>query len=201
MTYILGLTGSIATGKTTVAQIFRDYGCPIVDADKIAHQVVAPGSPGLTNIVANFGPQILKADGSLDRQRLGEIVFSNTDKRHLLDRINGQLIRQEIMAQLTSWQKKQVPLVILDIPLLYEYHYEKIVDAVMVAYVPRELQLKRLMARDGLSRQAAMNRINSQLDIDTKLARADYHTDNTGSIADLKQQVKAFLVKQDFSPS
>ncbi|MCH4170626.1 MAG: dephospho-CoA kinase [Lactobacillus sp.] len=198
MTYVLGLTGSIATGKSTVAQVFRDQGFPVVDADALAHAAVAPKTQGLANIIQAFGPTILTADGQLDRRKLGHIVFADPAKRALLNRINGPLIRKSILAEVDYWRQQKVPLVVLDIPLLFETHYEPYVDGVMVAYVPEELQLKRLMARDGYDEVEARARMASQMSIETKKQRADFYTDNTKSVASLQGQVLDFLKANHF---
>ncbi|MFD1672735.1 dephospho-CoA kinase [Agrilactobacillus yilanensis] len=198
MTYVLGLTGSIATGKSTVSQIFKSYGFPVVDADIIAHEVVAPGTPGLKNIVENFGPEILQADGQLDRKKLGQIVFADENKRQLLNRLNGHLIRQEIFKQVADLRAQKQPLIILDIPLLYESHYEEYTDGVMVAYVPEALQIKRLMARDGYNETDARHRIESQINIEEKRQLADFYTDNSGDIEMLKAQIQRFLQTHNF---
>lgn len=198
MTYILGLTGSIATGKSTVSKIFGDYGFPIVDADKIAREIVAPGTKGLQNIVAHFGATVLQEDGMLDRKKLGQIVFTHPEKRTLLNQLNGSLIREEIFRQIKQWQDQKVPLVVLDIPLLFESHYEQYTDGVMVAYVPRALELERLIQRDGYTKEAALQRMNSQIDIEEKRKLADFYTDNSGSLENLKPQVHQFLVTHHF---
>lgn len=200
MTYRLGLTGSIATGKSAVSKIFKAYGCPIVDGDVVARQIVAPGSSGLANIVTHFGAAMLLPDGTLDRKKLGALVFADEAKRAQLNALNGPLIRQEILRQVAQWTQKKAPLVILDIPLLYETHYEVYTDGVMVVYIPRALEIKRLMKRDQISQTAALQRIDSQMSIEAKKKRADFVIDNTGDIQALQDQVSQFLQAHDFLP-
>lgn len=198
MTYVLGLTGSIATGKSTLSQIFKAYGFPIVDADVIAHEIVKPGTKGLANIIANFGPDVLAADGQLDRKKLGQLVFADPKKRALLNRLNGQLIRQEIFRQVDQLKVQAVPLIILDIPLLYESHYEAHTDGVMIAYVPKNIEVKRLMQRDGIAQTAALQRIDSQMSIEDKRQLADFLIDNTQDVTHSKAQVLQFLKAHRF---
>lgn len=196
MSYVLGLTGSIATGKSTVAQIFKEWGYPVVDADAIAHAVVAPGSEGLARIKETFGAGVLNPDGSLNRHTLGQIVFHDPAQRHKLDQLNGGLIRAAIQAELDRYRAAETPLIVLDIPLLYEGgHYLAMVDGVLVAYVPAALEKARLMERDGLSAADADARIAAQLPIEEKRARADFVTDNTGPLAALYPQVQQILAQ------
>jgi dephospho-CoA kinase len=196
MSYVLGLTGSIATGKSTVAQIFKEWGYPVVDADAIAHAVVAPGSEGLARIKEAFGAGVLNPDGSLNRHTLGQIVFHDPSQRHKLDQLNGGLIRAAIQAELDRYRAAEAPLIVLDIPLLYEGgHYLAMVDGVLVAYVPAALEKARLMERDGLSAADADARIAAQLPIEEKRARADFVTDNTGPLAALYPQVQQILAQ------
>lgn len=193
MTYVLGLTGSIATGKSTLSRLFKAYGFPIVDADVIAHEIVQPGTQGLTNIVTHFGPTVLQSNGQLDRKKLGQLVFADPEKRALLNQLNGPLIRQEILDQVAKLKAQAAPLVILDIPLLYESHYETHTDGVMIAYVPKALEIQRLMQRDNITEKAALQRIDSQMSIETKRKMADFCIDNTQDIAHSKAQIQRFL--------
>lgn len=189
---VLGLTGGIATGKTTVVNIFKERGYPIVDGDVIAREVVQPGKEGLVAIVEKFGTEILLENGQLNRKKLGAIIFSDDNKRKQLDSTLGPFIRTEIIKQIEQ-EKKRNQLVIADIPLLYEYHYESLVDKVAVVYIPETLQLKRLMARNQLTKEEAFSRIKSQWSIEEKKKKADIVFDNQGTLAETKTQVLSWI--------
>lgn len=197
MSYVLGVTGSIATGKSTVVNVFKDHQIPVVDGDVVAREVVEPGTAGLNAVVKKFGDDILLATGDLDRKKLGDLVFSQPEERLKLNQTIKPFIRKEILRQIEEL-KKNHPLVIADIPLLYEAHYEKELDAVAVVYVTPEIQLARLMQRNNYSKAEALNRINSQWSIDEKKQKADIVFDNRGTIEETKQQVEDWLKKQNF---
>lgn len=192
MTYFLGLTGGIATGKTTVAQMMAQQGLPIIDGDQIAHQVLANNQSVQAQIRATFGEQLVQ-NGQVDRAALGKLVFGNQAALAQLNTITAPVIRETIMAEMAAAKAHQEPLVILDLPLLYEQHYETVCDGVMVVYLPVEKQLARLMARNQLSREDALKRINSQASLTEKRDRADFVIDNQGSLAQLEAQLKAVL--------
>lgn len=194
MSFYLGITGGIATGKSTAVAHFQQLGFPIVDADLIAREVVLPGTPGLASVVAAFGERVLTDQGALNRDFLGEIVFSDGDKRKQLNQLLSPFIRQEILHQMATF--KEQPLVIVDIPLLYEAGYDQYMDQVAVIYVPEAIQKQRLMLRNQLSEAEADLRIASQLPIEKKKVRADVVFDNQGSVADLIQQIDAWI--EDF---
>ncbi|UQF39052.1 dephospho-CoA kinase [Vagococcus lutrae] len=196
MTYTLGLTGGIATGKSTVTRFFIQHDIPVVDADVIAREVVEPGTDGLAKIVKAFGKGILLEDGSLNRKKLGEIIFKDEDKREMLNKILHQEIHQKMMMAKEKWESEKVPLIVFDIPLLYEAEYQSTFDAIMVVYVPEKTQIARLMARDELTVQQARDRIASQLPIEEKKARADIVIDNSQTIADTYEQVQNWLIEQ-----
>lgn len=194
MSFYLGITGGIATGKSTAVAHFQQLGFPIIDADLIAREVVLPGTQGLASVVAAFGETILTDQGALNRDFLGEIVFSDGDKRKQLNQLLSPFIRQEILHQMDTF--KEQPLVIVDIPLLYEAGYDQYMDQVAVIYVPEAIQKQRLMLRNQLSEAEADLRIASQLPIEKKKVRADVVFDNQGSVADLIQQIDAWV--EDF---
>ena len=149
MTRVLGLTGGIATGKSTVVSIFRALGFPIVDGDEIARLIVEPGKPALAAIADHFGSAVLFENGELNRKKLGEMIFSNPTKREALDQLLDPYLREAILQQVAE-KKQEAPLVIVDIPLLFERKYESVVDQVAVIYVPESVQLARLMAREQI---------------------------------------------------
>ena len=192
MTYFLGLTGGIATGKTTVSQMLAQQGLPIIDGDQIAHQVLANNQSVQAQIQATFGKQLVQ-DGQVDRAALGKLVFGNQAALAQLNAITAPVIRKTIMTEMVQAKAHQVPLVVLDLPLLYEQHYETVCDGVLVVYLPVEKQLARLMARNQLSREDALKRINSQASLAEKRDRADFVIDNQGSLDQLKAQLKTVL--------
>ncbi|MGX7162747.1 dephospho-CoA kinase [Enterococcus massiliensis] len=195
MKKILGVTGGIATGKSTVVDIFRAHGFPIIDGDLIAREVVVPNSPGLAAIVGSFGKEILTEEGTLDRKKLGRIVFQEEEKLNLLNQVLNPFIRSEILRQL---QEAEAPLVIADIPLLFEGHYDQYVDQVAVVYLPESLQVQRLMERDNFSQESAMQRIRSQMPINEKRNRADIVFDNQGTRQQTKKIVEDWLSQNQF---
>ncbi len=193
MTYILGLTGGIASGKSTVSAYLAQNGALIIDADLIARQVVAKKSSGLKQIVAKFGGEILTASGELDRKKLGKLVFSNKELLKALTDITGPLIRAEILREIEAAKKAQVKLVVLDIPLLFEAGYQTLCDKVMVVTIPSKLQLERVMKRDNLSAAEARKRIANQLPASKRNELADVLIDNSKSVAETYQQVLKWL--------
>lgn len=189
---IMGLTGGIASGKSTVSALFVDKGARLVDADAIAREVMLPGHPVLAAAVEHFGKNILLPDGTLDRTRLGEIVFHDPRAREELNQLTHPAIRQEIKRQMNAFEEEDPQcLTIVDIPLLYESELDNLFQAIVVVYVPREVQLTRLMERSGLSLEQAEARIASQMDIELKRSRANYIIDNSGDPAHTEQQVAA----------
>ncbi|EMF0149190.1 dephospho-CoA kinase [Enterococcus hirae] len=191
--YVLGLTGGIATGKSTAAAVFSRHQIPMIDGDIIAREVVQPQTPGLAAIVQEFGEEILQEDGSLDRVALAKVIFDSTEQRQKLDRLLDPFIRQAITEQIKQ-QKANYPLVVVDIPLLFEGHYEQEMDAVAVVYLPEEIQLQRLMKRNQLTLDEAKKRIQSQMPIEEKKKLADIVFDNSGSKDELTCQIERWLL-------
>lgn len=192
MSLVLGITGSIATGKSTVVDIFRAAGFPIVDGDVIAREIVAKGQPALTEIANQFGPEYLTITGELNRQKLGQLIFSDDEARLKLDKLMDSYLRANFREKILH-AKEQSPLVIVDIPLLFEQHYETIVDQVAVVYVPETIQLTRLMQRNNLSEKEAKERMASQMSVETKKQLADVVFNNQGSLADIKEIVQQWI--------
>lgn len=189
----IGLTGGIASGKSTVAASLVRRGARLVDADQIAREVVLPGSPTLAEVALRFGQDILQEDGTLNRKKLGSIVFADAARRKELESILHPAIRA-IMRERMRQYETETPerLVVVDIPLLYESGLEGMVSEVMVVYVPRDLQLKRLMERDKLDPEQAASRLNAQMDIESKKSRADYVIDNSGTLEQTERQLDRF---------
>lgn len=188
----IGITGGIASGKTSVRQLLNQAGFLVIDADQIAHQILDTKTPTLTKVVQQFGTQILTADGQLNRAILGQIVFADTQQLERLNQIVQPAIRQELVRQIQQAQTT-AQTVFFEIPLLFEQHYEQIVDQVLVVYVTEQVQLQRLQERNHLTVQQACSRIKSQLPIQQKCRLADFVIDNTGDWQHLQQQVDQFL--------
>lgn len=193
MTYVLGLTGGIASGKSTVSNYLYEQGAVIVDADLAARQVVEPGAAGLAQLIAEFGQKIVDEAGGLDRAVLGKIIFNDQKKRELVNQILHPLIKKEMLAQVKLAEHKGASLVILDIPLLFESHCEQYCDAVLVVDVTPEVQVQRLMERNNYSKAEALARISSQMDPSTRRRLADFIVDNNGSQAETFKQVEQIL--------
>lgn len=198
MTFRLGLTGSIATGKSTVSNYFKKAGFPVVDADLGARAVVEPGTQGLQAIKEHFGEDFLFPNGTLNRKKLGNVVFTDKDQLKALNQLLLPYIYDWVNDQAQSYQDQGHQLIVLDIPLLYETKYQDACDAVMLVYVPESIQLQRLMDRDNLSEDEAFDRMLSQYNIEQKLRWADIVIDNQGSIQQTEQQVEAWLSIQGF---
>ncbi|MGP4075734.1 dephospho-CoA kinase [Halobacillus sp. K22] len=193
MTVVIGLTGSIASGKSTVSQMFSEFNIPVVDADQLSREVVEPGEPAYNKIVEAFGFQILQDDRTIDRKRLGKIIFSDEEKRQQLNSIVHPQVRQEMLERRDSYKENKYPAVVLDIPLLFESKLTSYVDQVVVVYVDEKTQLKRLMERDQSEREEAEERIQAQISIAEKAKMADAVIDNNGTVDESFQQLKDIL--------
>lgn len=194
MTKILGLTGGIAMGKSTISNFLRDKGIPILDADEIAHAVLEFKAVKV-QLVKAFGTPILNEQKQVDRKQLGKIVFGESKKLGELNQIVQPVIRQEIIRQLKSFTTE--PVVVLDAPVLFEQGYETLVDCIMVVSTTPAEQLRRLMERDHLTREDAQKRIDAQMPIEIKQKKADVTIDSSGSIEATQKQVIEWLVKQN----
>lgn len=193
----IGLTGGIASGKSTVSRLLVERGALLVDADRIAREIVLPGSPALDQIADRFGADMLLPDGSLDRKRLGNVVFSDAAERKALEEITHPAIRQEMMTQMRRLEEEHPQsLVVVDVPLLYESGLTDRFEEIVVVYVPQAIQLERLMRRDGLTEAEASERLLSQWDIELKRERADYVIDNSKGIEETRQQVEQFWLQK-----
>ena len=188
---VAGLTGGIASGKSTVARFLEEAGAVIIDADEIAHKAVAAGSDAHRAIVAAFGQAILQTDGEIDRKRLGDIVFNAPDQKARLEAIVHPCVFQRMNEAITAAATiTPDAVIILDIPLLMETESRYDLAETIVVYVPESLQLKRLMARDGIDRTAAMARIRSQIPIEEKRRRASVVIDNSHDLARTHSQTR-----------
>ena len=185
----IGLTGCIASGKSTVLTYFKDKGIPYIDADIVAREVVEPGTEGLKAIVDTFGSNVLHADGTLNREALGAIVFHNEEKRQLLNSCLKTHIRNRIMELTSQYEQGNTPILIYDIPLLIEGEWYTMMDEVWLVYVNEMTQIERLMSRNGYTREDALARINSQMRLDNKRIYANVIIDNNGTPHDLTVQL------------
>ncbi|MDF2816008.1 MAG: dephospho-CoA kinase [Paenibacillus sp.] len=190
----IGLTGGIASGKSTVSDMLVKRGALLIDADRVAREVVEPGSPVLQKVVERFGSDVLLPDGALNRKKLGEIVFGNPQALQDLQNIMHPSIRELMSERLEQYELLHPDkLVVVDVPLLYESGLESMYDAVVVVYVPRAVQLERLIVRDGLTPVEAEQRLNAQMDIEYKKARANIVIDNQGDFSQTEGQVDRLL--------
>ncbi len=187
----VGLTGGIASGKSLVAGYLKELGAQIIDWDAISKIVVEPGLPAWQDIVRYFGKGILQADRRIDRSKLGEAVFSDEEKRQKLNSFTHPHIMAEAKRQERAIvETKPNAVVVHDVPLLFEVGGGKTVDKTVVVYTTQENQVKRLMARDGMSREDALARINAQMPLADKVKHADFVIDNNGSMEETKTQVQ-----------
>lgn len=190
--YRIGLTGSIATGKSTVTNMLKELGAFVIDCDKTARDVVAPGTRGLAKIEAAFGKDAVAADGSMDRVYIGDLVFRNPGMKKRLENILFPLIFEALDEELLRLEREgATPVVFLDMPLLYEVKYDSYVDEVWLVYAPFEVQLSRLMKRNGYTKEEALLRIHSQISVDKKKSLAQQVIDNSRTLEDTKEQVRS----------
>lgn len=188
---VIGLTGSIASGKSTVTRALRDLGAPVIDADAIVHELQQPGTPVTQAIAREFGPEVIRPDGALDRAALGRIIFADPTRRKALEGIVHPAVRERIWQEVDRCRAEGQPAVVLDIPLLFESGWDRLVDEVWVVYVEPETQRARLIARDGLPPEEADRRIAAQMDLEAKRSRAHRVIDNRGAEAETREQVRA----------
>ncbi len=186
---VIGLTGGIASGKSTVAHLLREQGASIVDADIVAREVVAPGSDGAAKIRSRFGNDVFLPDGNLDRKRLGGIIFADSEARAELDRITHPLIAAASQANIEQYAAQGVDPVIYEAALIVENGLHHGLDGLIVVKVESETQIARLVTRDGIDEGAARDRIAAQLPLSAKLAVATWVVDNSGTPEQTQQQV------------
>ncbi|KAJ2924636.1 hypothetical protein H1R20_g12469, partial [Candolleomyces eurysporus] len=198
---VVGLTGGIATGKSTVSTLLKSRGIPIVDADIIARQVVEPGTPALAKIEAHFGLQVIQADGSLDRKQLGSIIFNDAAQRAKLNAIVHPAVRKAMGWEVVRHWFKGEKICVMDVPLLIEGPLHKMVGKVVVVYCSEEIQLQRLIQRDNSTREDALSRLRSQMPIADKVAYADVVLDNSGGWMDLAHKLAVSSIRNRLSGS
>ena len=189
----VGITGGIATGKSFVANIIRDQKIPVISADIISREVVEPGETSYQKIVTEFGDQILNLDKTLNRKKLGEIVFNDPKKLSQLNQIIQPEIFQRIIETLSLFEEKQTPLIFVEIPLLFENDYQKILDQTWVVTTDPEKQIEYLIRRDNISKEQAQTRIQTQMTQEDKIKLADIAIDNSKSENETKETVIKLL--------
>ena len=187
---LMGLTGGIASGKSTVADMFLRLGAVVVDADQIARLVVQPHTTGWKQVVKAFGRDILQTDQHLDRNALGRIIFTQPEKRKLLNSILHPLIGQESQKQFQQYEQQGVAWLIYEAPLIVENNLKSMLRELVVVYVDEQVQLNRLRVRDGLIETSALQRLQSQMSLAEKLAGADHVIDNNGDFFSTQVQVE-----------
>ncbi|ABJ67751.1 dephospho-CoA kinase [Pediococcus pentosaceus] len=194
MTVIVGLTGGIAMGKTTISQFLKSKAIPVVDADQIAHEILTVDEVKV-KLMDTFGESILDKNQNIDRRKLGPIVFNDQRQLEKLNIIVQPYIRTEIVRQLDTFSASKV--VVLDAPVLFEQGYEKMVDYLMVIKTSAQIQVERLMQRDSLNEIDAQKRIQAQMPIEEKVKKADIVIDTSGTIEETRSQVVKWLVDKN----
>lgn len=186
----LGVTGGLGSGKSSVARLFGELGAPVIDADQVAREVVAPGTPGLSAVIEAFGRDYLAPDGTLDRRRLGQLVFADPAARRRLEAIIHPEVIRAMRSRAEALERAGSRVVVLEVPLLFEAGLAGEVDKVVVVDAPEEERLARVVTRDGLSPEEARERLAAQLPLAEKVRWADYVIDNAGPWEKTRLQVE-----------
>ena len=189
---IIGITGGIASGKSTVTEFLRQKGFQVVDADAVVHQLQKPGGRLYQVLVEHFGGKVLLENGELNRPLLASLIFSNPEEQEWSKRTQGEIIREELAALRNQFAQTEA-LFFMDIPLLFEQVYASWFDETWLVYVNRDVQLERLMKRDQISKEAAESRLNSQWPLERKISLASHSLDNNGNQEQLIAQVVQLL--------
>ncbi len=189
----IGLTGGIATGKSTVGSILAELGIPVYSADKLAHDAIRQGTPVYWQILSRWGREVLKEDGEIDRKRLGNIVFSDEAERRMLEGMIHPVVIDEIKRLICEGKQKGEPVMVFEVPLLFEVNLEGMFDLVWVVSLPPEEQLKRLMQRDGLTRAEAERRIQAQIPLAIKEGKADAVINNQYDLGRVREEIIRIL--------
>jgi dephospho-CoA kinase len=198
MSFIIGLTGGIASGKSTVSNMLKELNIPVVDADEEARLAVEKGEKAYSEIVSYFGEEILLEDGSINRAKLGSIIFPNEEKRNVLNSIVHPAVRENMFRKREHYLSLGHKLVVLDIPLLFEGKIDYNIDKTVLVYVAEATQLERLMNRNGFTEEEALSRIHSQMPLHEKVKLADAVIDNNGSIEETRKQLLEILSEWGF---
>ncbi|EGD32760.1 dephospho-CoA kinase [Streptococcus sanguinis] len=194
MVRIIGITGSIASGKSTVTEFLRRQGYQVIDADQVVHELQEPGGRLYQALLSTFGSSILQEDGRLDRPKLGAMIFGNPELLEQSSQIQNQIIREELAGRRDLLAETE-DIFFMDLPLLFELQYEDWFDQIWLVDVTEETQLSRLMSRNALSQEEAEKRIAAQLSLREKRKRANVLIDNNGSLEETRQQIRNALQK------
>jgi dephospho-CoA kinase len=189
----LGLTGGIATGKSTVSTMFKEAGIPVIDTDKIARDVVQKGTEAYREICAYFSDEILLTNGEISRKKLGQIIFANTKKREKLNSIVHPKVEEIVESELEKFHALDVPIIVIDVPLLFESNFEEMVDKTIVVFTSQKEQVKRLMERDHIDKEYALMKIKAQMPLSDKVDMADYVINNSFSILQTKKDFNKMM--------
>lgn len=192
---VIGLTGGIGSGKSTVAQLFREENIPVVDADQISREVTSPGKSAYVDIVRRFGEEFLFPDGRIDRKKLGAVVFAHPEKRSELEAITHPHIRERIREAIKVLASEGHEIAIVEAALIHEKGRQGMVQAVIGLRCEKRLQVERLMSRDGITREEALRMVSAQMDPEEKVRASDYVIDNSGDLAETRTQVRALAAK------
>jgi dephospho-CoA kinase len=195
MSLVIGLTGGIASGKSTVSAMFAEMGVTVIDADIEARLAVEKGEEAYENIVHTFGNEIVDDNGMIDRQKLGSIIFNDKEKRNLLNSIVHPAVRERMALKRQLAEDAGEKLIVMDIPLLFESKLTSLVEKVILVYVGEETQISRLMKRNGYNEEEALSRIHSQMPLKDKVKLADAVIDNSGPVEQTKKQLLEVLTK------
>lgn len=195
---IIGLTGGIGTGKSTVSAYLKEKGCVVLDADKMSRQLTAPGGAALPAIRKTFGNEVFFEDGTLDRKKLGSIVFNDGKKLKALEALTTKKVVEQTVEGLVRLRKAEYGgIVILDAPLLFECNMQVLAEENWLVTADLEVRIERIMKRDGLDRQSILDRIDNQMSDEEKKAIADHIIDNSGSLEDLYSQIDRLIERAE----
>ncbi len=190
---VIGLTGGIATGKSTVSKMFEELNIPVIDTDNIARQVLKKDTKGYLETIKHFGEDILLTNNEINRKLLGRLIFMNKKKRELLDSIVHPIVLDVCLTEIAKFKELGNKLIVLDVPLLYESGFNKYTDIVICVYTTKDKQLSRLMDRDLVEEEYAKMKIDAQMDIEEKVIKANYVINNSNSILDTKRQFNEIM--------
>ncbi len=192
MSKIIGITGGIASGKSNIIRIIKEKGYKIINSDQIYNDLVQKGGIIYQNILNNFGPDYLDDDGNIDRIKLGKLIYNDNNQRIKLNNITHPIIKDVIKKEI---KKSNDSLIFVEIPLLFEAKFEDICDFIIVSYLPKDIQIKRLMYRDNIDKEYAIKKINSQMQLDEKKELADFIIDTSSTFKNTEKQVIELLDK------